>query len=346
MNRRSSSLFRVDEQAWLTMGAVCLVALIVLAFRFGTSHPCYPIRITSSAATYAVGSPVSFKAETRLGKVYEWNFGDGATSKEDDPITLHTYSRAGKYTVVITVDGQCSEMQIVSIGEAPITVNNNLPPVIIGPDTAYVGKPVNFEDGTAGSTSWAWHFEGVAMVDAYTRKASHTYLTGGPKKIILEVNHRPELTNSRLIFVVDKQAAAPRVQKSKGDDNGGRPKIISVPEKPVTPPLTLPSDQPKKEEEKPKAPPVTDDKLQSMLLQVVDGTMVQDDFGAYICNNMNIPVMYNGAKTTFSAMCADLKNQKRKKIKKISVTTTRVDATNCIVSMDVTVEKKKSFLGL
>jgi hypothetical protein len=346
MNKRSSSSFRIDEQAWLTMGAVCLVALVVLAFRLGTSHPCYPIRIVSSAATFAVGSPVSYRAETRAGKVFDWNFGDGTTSKEDDPITLHTYSHAGTYTVVITVDGQCSEMQIVSIGEAPITVNNNLPPVIIGPDTAYVGKPVNFEDGTEGSTSWAWHFEGAAMVDAYTRKASHTFLTGGPKKIILEVNHRPELTRGRLIFVVDKQATASHTPRTKTDDNNGRPKIISVPDKPTEPPLNPTQEQPKKEEEKPKAPPVTDDKLQSMFLQVVDGTMVQDDFATYICNNLNMPVMYNGAKTTFSAMCADLKNQKRKKIKKITVTTTRVDATNCIVSMDVTVEKKKSFLGL
>lgn len=347
MTRKPSSVFRVDEQAWLAMGALCLLALVVLAFRFGTSHPCYPIRITSSAATYAVGSPVNFKAETRMGKVYEWNFGDGATSKENDPISFHTYDRAGKYTVVITVDGQCSEMQTVSIGEAAVTVNPNLPPVIQGPDTAYVGKPVNFEDATAGSTAWAWHFETAAMVDAYTQRASHTYLTPGPKKIILEINHRPDLNSSRLIYVIDKQAATAKAARPRTEDNSGRPRIIAIPEKPSSAPLTAPTtEQPKKEEEKPKAPTVSDDKLQSMLLQVVDGTMVQDDFGPFICNNMGMAVTYNNEKTTFGAMCADLKNQKRKKIKKITVTTTKMESTNCIVSMNVTVEKKKGFLGL
>jgi hypothetical protein len=78
----------------------------------------------------------------------------------------------------------------------------------------------------------------------------------------------------------------------------------------------------------------------------VDGTMVQDDFGPFICNNMGMAVTYNNEKTTFGAMCADLKNQKRKKIKKITVTTTKMESTNCIVSMNVTVEKKKGFLGL
>ncbi len=134
--------------------------------------------------------------------------GDGATTKEYDPQTIHTYSRAGKYTVVITVDGQCSEMQAVSIGEAPVAVNSNIAPTIIGSDTAYVGKPVSYEDGSPSSTSWAWHFESSSMVDAYSRRASHTYTTAGIKNIILVVNHRPDLTQSRPIIVIDPKAVA------------------------------------------------------------------------------------------------------------------------------------------
>jgi PKD repeat protein len=351
MNKRTSSVFRVDEQAYLTMGAVCVIALVVLAFRYGTSHPCYPIKVVSSAATFAVGSPISFRAETRVGKTFEWNFGDGVTVKEYDPRTIHTYTRAGKYTVVISVDGQCSEMQAVIIGEAPVAVNSNIAPSIIGSDTAYVGKPVSYEDGSPSSTSWAWHFESSSMVDAYSRRASHTYTTAGIKNIILVVNHRPDLTQSRPIIVIDPKAVAEAKNppKGKGSGNGhpNRP-VIVVDSKPTEQPLTQQTQEPaKKEDPKPvAAPTATDDKLQSMLLQVVDGTMVQDDFAPYLCNNLNITIQYNGAKTTFSAMCADLKTQKRKKIKKITVTQTKAEGTNCILSLVVTVQKNKGFLGL
>ncbi len=343
MNKRTSSVFRVDEQAYLSMGALCVIALLVLAFRYGTSHPCYPIKVVASAASFSVGSPVTLKAETREGKTFEWNFGDAATVKEYDPETVHTYTRAGKYTVVITVDGQCSEMQVVSIGEAPIAVNENLSPTIIGSDTAYVGKPVNYEDGSPSSTSWAWHFESTQMVDAYSRRASHTFTTAGFKKIILIVNHRPDLTQSRSIIVIDPKADAGTPAKGKsGDRHPNRP-VIVVDAKPTEQPISQQQqqpEQPKKEEPKPvTAPTVSDDKLQSMLLQVVQGTMVQDDFAGYLCNNLNIDVTYDSKKMKFTEMCAALKKEKAKRIKKITVIQTKAEGTNCILSLSVTVDR-------
>jgi hypothetical protein len=346
MKKQSSSRFRVDEQAYLTMGVLCVIALLVLAFRYATSRPCYPIKIVPTAANFVVGSPIDLKAETREGKVFEWNFGDGSTTKENDPETMHTYARSDRYTVVVTVDGQCSEMQIVSIGEAPLKVNSSLPPSIIGPDTAYVGKPVVYEDVNPGSNSWAWHFENASMVDAYTKRASYTFKTAGIKKIMLQINHRPDLTQSYPILVIDLKALAASRAPRDRDEHKDRPKIV-VDQNPTVPPIsTQQQEQPKKEEPKPvTAPTVSDDKLQSMLLQVVDGTMAQDDFAPYLCNNLNITIQYNGAKTTFSAMLADLKQLKRKKIKQITVTKTVAEGSNCIISMDVTV-KKKSFFGL
>ncbi|HXB07024.1 MAG TPA: PKD domain-containing protein [Puia sp.] len=347
MNKRTSSLFRVDEQAWLTMGVVCLIALVILAFRFGTTHPCYPIRILSTAPSFSVGTPVSFKAETRVGKIYEWNFGDGAGATENDPVTLHTYGRAGKYTVVVTIDGQCSEMQVVNIGEAPVVINYNLPPHIICADTAYVGVPTTYEDGNAGSSAWAWRFDG-SLVSSFSQRTSHIWSSPGTRNVLLTTNNRNDLTDHRLIVVIDKKAGATSARPPRQRTEGSNRPLIVVNDRPNTPPLTQVDNKPKEPEKAPevtKAPPVSDEKLQVMLFQVVDGNLVQDDFAQYICNNMNLPVMYNGSKTTFSAMCADLKNQKRKKIKKITVGTTK-DGTNCILTMDVVVEKKKSFLGL
>ena len=347
MNKRTSSLFRVDEQAWLTMGAVCLIALVILAFRFGTHHPCYPIRIVTKAPAFSVGSPVSFTAETKVGHTYDWNFGDGATSTENDPVSLHTFNHEGKYTVVVTIDGQCSEMQLVTIGEASVAYDNNLPPQINCSDTAYVGVPATYEDANNGSSAWAWRFDGPTA-SSFSRRTSHIWLTAGPKTIFLMANNRGDLTRHRLIIVIDKRASATPARQPKQRSDGSNRPVIVVNDHPAAPPLT-PVDKPKEPEKAPevaKAPPVSEDKLQAMLFQVVDGTLVQDDFAQYICNNMNMPVVYNGAKTTFTAMCQDLKTQKRKKIKKISIVVSRSEATNCILQLDVNVEKKKSFLGL
>jgi hypothetical protein len=99
-------------------------------------------------------------------------------------------------------------------------------------------------------------------------------------------------------------------------------------------------------EEKPKAPNVTEQQLEDLLMHVVDGSKTADDFAQYLCNNLTMTIEYNGKKTTFSAMCNDLKQLNKKKVKKITVVPYKFDQTNCIINMTVTVEKKKSFLGL
>ncbi len=339
---KKTSVFRVDEHAWLTMGAVCLIALIILAFRYAAYKPCYPIAIRSAAIAFSTGNPVTFKAETKGGKSFEWNFGDGSATTESDPETRHTYSTPGKYSVVVTVDGGCSEMQTVVITQTPtIVVDPSLSLNIVGPDTAYINKPVIYEDMNGSNTAWEWHFEDPVTVDATTKRASHTFITAGPKKIYLRVNGRPDLTTSRLIYVIDPRPAA------VSHKDAGKPKVntIIIQEKPTSPAIGTQQEQPKVEE-KPKAPTVSDGQLETMLMQVVDGAKVADDFAPYLCNNLTMNVQYNGARTTFSAMCEDLKAQKKKKVKKITVLTTKMESTNCIISMIVTVDKKKGFLGL
>ena len=48
---------------------------------------------------------VAFKDQS-IGKItsWKWEFGDGETSTEQNPI--HTYKRAGAFTVVLTVTGE------------------------------------------------------------------------------------------------------------------------------------------------------------------------------------------------------------------------------------------------
>lgn len=344
--KRSSSTFRVDEQVYITMGIIGIIALVTLAFRFATSHPCSPIAIQINANAFVEGNVITFKAATQGGSTFAWNFGDNNTVEEQNPSTTHIYKNAGKYTVSVTVNGQCTEVQNVVITEAAVIANNSLQ-LFVGPDTAYVNEPVSYEDQSLNSTSWEWYFEDGNTVDAKTRKALHTYTTGGPKKILLKVNGKADLVVGRLIYVIDKQAQKNAAREAAIKHDAPKPKVnnvIILPANPTAPPLTNPTVEEKKPEEKPKVPTVTDQQLETMIRGVIDGSKTASDFSAYLCNNLTMSVTYNSDKTTFSAMCESLKEYKKKKLKKVTVSTVK-DATNCILYMHVTVEKK-GFLGL
>ncbi|HEX9513144.1 MAG TPA: PKD domain-containing protein [Puia sp.] len=346
MNKRSSSTFRVDEQVYITMAVLCVVALVTLAFRYATSHPCSPINIQINANAFIEGNVITFKAETQGGKAFAWNFGDNTGVEEHESSSTHVYKNAGKYTVTVIVNGECTEVQNVVITEAPVVSNNSLLPMFIGPDTAYVNQSAGYEDISINSTSWEWHFEDAGTIDAKTRKASHTYTTAGPKKILLKVNGKADLVTGRLIYVIDREAQKNAARQARVET--ARPKVIPLvlPANPTTAPLPNPTEQPKKPEEKPKIE-VSHEQIEGMLMDVVDGNKKPEDFSAYVCsNNLNIPVSYNSGNITFTALCQELKGIKKKKIKKITVLLFKSEATGCITSMSVTVEKKKGFLGL
>jgi len=346
MKKRTSSNTRLDEKVYLTMGALCVISVLILAFNYATHSPCSPVKIQITGASFIKGTPIRFVAATQGGKSFEWDFGDDANKKEYAASTTHTYTTPGHYTVAVIVNGECSDLQNIIIKDAPVVVNTNFQPTILVADTAYINQPVIVEDASLSSTAWEWRFEEGGAIDATARKASHTYTTAGTKKIFLQVNGRPDLQTARWIIVIDrnaqKAAARPR-QEYKA-----HPQVIMVPEKPSTVPLgnQQAQEQPRKAEEKPKAPEVSEDQMAALLKAVNEGGKTAEDFSSYLCGNLSTPVFYNGNKMTFTKLCEELKSSiKKGKIKKISVGLTR-DQSNCIISMVVTVDKKKSFLGL
>ncbi len=91
---------------------------------------------------------------------WEWNFGDGATSREQNP--SHAYHLGGTYTV---------SLKVVSGDGFDIETKTDLITVIVTPPTANftaddtnppIGTPVQFtdisDDGSSPITSWDWSF--------------------------------------------------------------------------------------------------------------------------------------------------------------------------------------------
>jgi hypothetical protein len=354
MKEKSSAFFRLDEQVYLTMGAVALISFIVFSFRAMTHHPCQPIilHIQAQANSFEKGNIISFKAETTDGKNFAWNFGDGTVDEETDPSTVHKYSNAGKYTATVTVNGECSEFQNVVITEASLISNMAVQASFIGPDTDYVNQPATYAEVSTTSTNWEWHFEDPNKIDAITKSASHIYKTPGLKKIMLMVNGRKDLVGYRYVYVIDRDAE--RIQ-AKPKENRPRPaqQLLVVQSKPTVEPLANPTQPPptdnvKKEEDKPKpkAPEIAGPQMENLLMEVIQGTKRAEDFSPYLCNNLAMNIYYNSSSVSFVSMCENLKGLKKKKVKKISVKLYKDGSTNCINYMIVIVEIKKGIFGL
>lgn len=99
------------------------------------------------------GLTVNFSdASTGAPTEWAWDFGDGNTSRERNPI--HSYELPGDYTVRLTVSNDIgndtvSQLVTVSLGEAPVA------------DFTFLvnGLSVSFNDAsTGGPTEWQWNF--------------------------------------------------------------------------------------------------------------------------------------------------------------------------------------------
>jgi hypothetical protein len=88
-----------------TLVAACmLVASTIILSACGEDDPAPPV----ASFTYeADGREVTFTSTSKNAKTFAWDFGDGATSTEENPV--HTYDTYGAYTVSLKVTGDGGE---------------------------------------------------------------------------------------------------------------------------------------------------------------------------------------------------------------------------------------------
>jgi PKD repeat protein len=115
---------------------------------------------------------------------WNWNFGDGGTSNQQNP--SHTFSNAGSYTVTLTVSNQCgsdSEIKINYITVLCVPIADfDCPPGGTYP------LAVDFLDLSTGNpTSWNWDFgDGESSSQ---QNPSHTYSIPGSFTVTLTVSN-------------------------------------------------------------------------------------------------------------------------------------------------------------
>lgn len=341
--KKKSTFFRIDEQVFFTLAGLCVVALILIAFRFATRKECSPITIRIKNDTLLAGRRIVFQALTTGGKQFLWDFGDSTLLNEQLPSASHVYKTPGIYLVRVLVDEKCSEIQEIQVLEDRPVTNLTLQSDFVMPLVAYVNEPFIVEDTTSTAKAWEWSFEQHGPVEAKKRRVSYTYFTPGVKVITLKLDGRNDLTFSRSIMVMEKEAkmddeAKPARERQK------RPAIL-VNENPEIGPLINQMDKDKKEEEveppkpvpKPKVRDVSKDQLESILLEVSKGKRWADDLSDFICNTSD-KISFDGKSYTLVELCEQLKKEKR--VKKVIATYEKMAETNCIKIVSISVKRR------
>lgn len=146
---------------------------------------------------------------------WEWDFGDGKTSTEQNP--RHRYTVEGKYSVTLTVRTTMPSNNEATIKKTEY-INVIAPPApafTVDPRSVFVDEPVTFRNQTIPGTepirSYAWDFDGNPETQNDTSTATNpvfTFRTAGTYAVKLTV--KTELRTKTLTqnVVVDKAPVA------------------------------------------------------------------------------------------------------------------------------------------
>ncbi|MDW5549944.1 PKD domain-containing protein [Methanosarcina sp.] len=170
----------------------------VAAFSASPASGKVPLKVTFSDKS--TNSPTSWK----------WSFGDGKTSTVKNPV--HTYSKAGNYTVSLTVKNTAGTStktikNYVTVKTAPI---KPVASFSASPTSGKAPLKVSFTDQSAGTpTKWGWSFgDGTT---SNKQNPVHTYSKAGTYTVKLTVTNAAgtnTVTKAGYIQVVAKPVAA------------------------------------------------------------------------------------------------------------------------------------------
>ncbi len=112
---------------------------------------------------------------------WNWDFGDGNTSTQQNPV--HTYLTSGTFNVtLIACNGSACDTIIKSV-----TVSFVDAAFTMSADTVNIGEDLVLLDASTGATSWFWDFGNGSTTNV--RNAITSYGASGDYKIFLEVSN-------------------------------------------------------------------------------------------------------------------------------------------------------------
>ncbi len=143
-----------------------------------------------------------------------WNFGDGETSTEENP--MHVYRLVGTYDVTLTIDGPFGGNQLTKVGYITVTDPGSITAEFSAlPTSGKAVLTVQFTDLSVGDVeSWSWDFgDGNTSIQ---RSPSHVYTEPGTYTVTLTVTGpQGEDTEIKVGYIVVSESTPVVLPKKK-----------------------------------------------------------------------------------------------------------------------------------
>ncbi len=181
----------------------------------GAVHVAAPVQLPTASFTSAPSGNLTIQfTDTSVSTnggitAWAWDFGDGQTSAEQNPV--HTYAAGGDYSVTLTVTDPGGNNSTFM----PVSVAIPAQPPVAGFSSAPSGDlTIQFTDvsvsNSGGITQWAWDFGDGQTSDQ--QSPSHTYAQAGDVTVSLTVTDAGgSNTNSQPVNVPAPAQSAPSI---------------------------------------------------------------------------------------------------------------------------------------
>jgi len=342
----------LDYRIVLIFALVFITALIIFLLRMRNSIDCEAVTLEINSKNFLANENVEFNTNIASAKEWEWDFGDGTPiAKTKNP--KHKYIVPGKYFVRLSINSSCYVEKEIVIKSLNDIILHETVPEIIAPEVVRVGDPVQFDyyfsDESKEVFSWEWSFGETGELDKLEANPVYVFQSPGQKRVSLIINGDVKYITAKNIFVKPRDPVVNTYQyKQRIQDevklNPGKPQqdpvdeyVASLPAAPSPIPVNkiVPP-------EKKMAPEISGEQFEILLLKVAEQSKTKEDFGEYICQNYDMPVIKNQSEMlTFTEFCLSIKG---KKIRFESVTLTKDPENNCIVSIHVNYKVKKNLI--
>ena len=162
-----------------TFRLLSIILVSLIAFITSCEKPAPIASFSASAYSAMVNDLITFTNTSQNATSYNWSFGDGTLSSEQNP--THAYSTAGNFSVQLTATGEGGVSSISNI------ISIDYPEPVAGftldKSTAKIGETVGFTNTSQNAHTFLWNFgDGNVSVAVHP---THSYATAGSFAIML-----------------------------------------------------------------------------------------------------------------------------------------------------------------
>lgn len=325
-----------------------LIGIVTFIIQFFNHVDCDDVKFYIFSEHSQNQESIEFYDKTPNAKSWEWDFGDGS-APDNRRHTFHVYKNTGKYMVSLTVNGDCLHTRELNITDK-YAADKMGTPKIISSKVITVGQPTYFNSISEDAKTWEWAFGENKSVDDTSPNPVYTFTTSGEKTITLVVNGDFSRVAKKTIYVhpkvikktnplditsyeYEKKASAFSLPRGKAKKDPLEDMLQYVP---VAPKAKMQKDSTGVIK---KAPKISEDQFEILLIKVAEGSKVKDDFSEFLCDDLDIPIVKNDDELlTFSQLCSSIKG---KKIKIESIRLNKDKENNCIKGLNITYKVKK-----